>query len=308
MNNNSPRITPSSALLLFVLSAIWGGSFFFAEIALTELPPMTITMWRVSLAVPVLLLVLHFQGQRLPREGRAWGAFLVMGALNNALPFTLIFWGQVQIESGLAAILNATTAFFGALVAGLLLADEPLHLRKLVGALLGLGGIAVIMGPELLDGLDLRNLAQLAVLGAALSYAFASVWGRVSLSGYSPTVNATGMLIGASLLMLPVALIFDGAPQLALSLEVWGALLSLAVLSSGVAFLLYFVVLQRVGAANITLVTLMAPPFAVTWGALFLDERLGGSAFAGFALIGLGLLVSEGRLLAALRRKRPSAG
>ena len=292
--------------MLLALASLWGGSFMFMEVALTEAPPLTITLWRVGLAAPALLLALRWQGLRLPplADWRAWGAFLVMGGINNALPFTLIAWGQLQIESGLAAILNATTAFFGALVAGLLLRDEPLHARRLAGALLGLAGVAVIMGPGLLAGLDPRNLAQLAVLAAAFSYACASVWGRVTLSRHPLAVNAAGMLIGAFALALPVALAVEGVPQLALSPRVWGALLGLSLLSAALASLLYFAILERAGAANLMLVTLLTPPFAMTWGALLLGERLAGAAFAGFALIGLGLLVSEGRILRALRRWR----
>ena len=292
--------------MLLALASIWGGSFMFMEVALTEIQPFTITLWRVGLSVPALLLALRWRGLWLPplTDWRAWGAFLVMGGINNALPFTLIAWGQVQIESGLAAILNATTAFFGALVAGLLLKDEPLHARKLAGVLLGMAGVAVIMGPGLLAGLDLQSLAQLAVLAAAFSYACASVWGRVTLSRHPPAVNAAGMLIGACFWALPTALAVDGVPQANYSLLVWGALLGLSLLSAVLASLLYFAILERAGAANLMLVTLLTPPFAVTWGALLLGERLGGAAFAGFALIGLGLLVSEGRILQALRRFR----
>jgi len=159
---------------LLLLSLLWGGSFFFAEIALTEIPPLTITFFRVSLAVPVLGLIVALRGLSLPRAGRIWGHYAVMGALNNAIPFSLIFWGQTQIESGLASILNGTTAVFGVVVAGLLLRDEPLTTPKALGAVFGLAGVAVILGLDLLAGFDPRDLAQMAVLGAALSYALAS--------------------------------------------------------------------------------------------------------------------------------------
>lgn len=298
----SPAITPAAALMLLALAAVWGGSFFFAEIALREVPPLTIALHRVGWAVPLLLVVVWHMGLRLPRDPAVWGAYLVMGALNNAIPFSLIFWGQTQIESGLASILNGTTAVFGAVVAGLLLRDEPLTPRKLVGALFGLAGVAAIMGLDLLRGVDLRNLAQLAVLGAALSYAFASVWAKLRLSGQAPQMNALGMLIGSTVLMIPVVLWADGVPALDLSPPVWGALLALAAFSTALAYLLYFGILRRAGAANLMLVTLMIPPFAILLGALFLGERLGPSAYLGFALIGVGLLVTDGRILSAARR------
>jgi len=182
----TPTIDLTSALLLLGLATVWGGSFFFAEIALTEVPPLTIALHRVFWAVPALLLVVWWQGISIPRSIHAWLCYLVMGALNNAIPFSLIFWGQVTIDSGLASILNGTTAVFGAVVASIFLIDEPLTKRKIVGALFGLLGVAVIMGLSALTNFDLRNLAQLAVLGAALSYSFAGVWVRYANRRYHP--------------------------------------------------------------------------------------------------------------------------
>ncbi|MEQ8898493.1 MAG: DMT family transporter [Roseovarius sp.] len=301
----TPAITPAAALMMAALATVWGGSFFFAEIALREVPPLTITLHRVLWALPVLFLVIRLRGIAIPRSPRIWGAYLVMGALNNAIPFSLIFWGQTRIDSGLASILNGTTAVFGAVVAGLLLADEPLTPRRICGALLGLGGVAVIMGPGALSGLDPANLAQLAILGAALSYAFASVWGRATLSSTPPEMNALGMLTGSTLLMIPVVLLTDGPPTLALPGQTWAALLALATLSTALAYLLYFGILARAGAANLMLVTLMIPPVAVALGAGVLGERLSPGAIAGFALIAFGLVVTDGRLLRRFRVQRP---
>ena len=298
----SPSITAAAAVLLLLLATVWGGSFFFAEVALSEVPPLTITLHRVFWAVPVLMAVIWWQGIRWPRAPRIWGAYLVMGALNNAIPFSLIFWGQTQIESGLASILNGTTAVFGAVVAGLLLKDEPLTARKLLGAFFGLAGVAAIMGVEVLGGLDPRNLAQLAVIGAALSYALASVWAKLRLAGIPPQMNALGMLMGSTVLMIPVALMQDGVPQVDLSPTVWASLLAIAVFSTALAYLMYFEILVRAGAANLMLVTLLIPPFAIALGAVFLDEALGREAWIGFGLIALGLVITDGRLGAALRR------
>lgn len=296
-------LTPFSALLLAALALVWGGSFFFAEIALAEVPPLTIALHRVGWAALILMLFLRLQRLSLPRSPRLWGAYLVMGGLNNALPFSLIFWGQTRIESGLAAILNGTTAVFGAVVAGLILRDEPLTGRRLLGAGFGLAGVAVVTGPDLLRMLDPRDLAQLAVLGAALSYALASVWGRVALSGTAPQVNALGMLLGSTVLMAPVAWLVDGPPRLSLSAGVWGALAGLALFSTALAYLLYFAILRRAGAANLMLVTLLIPPVAILLGRVFLDERLPPGAWPGFALIACGLLVTDGRVWAWLRRR-----
>lgn len=286
-----------SLWLLVSLAAVWGGSFIFAELALREVPPLTITLHRVVWAVPALWAVLALRGQVLPRTARFWLGALGMGLLNNALPFSLIFWGQQQIDAGLAAILNATTAMFGAVVAGLLLPDEPLTRNKLAGAVLGLVGVAIVMGPKAFGAFDPANLAQLAVLAAALSYAFASVWGKRMLGDHPPLVNATGMLISAAVLMVPLVLLLEGVPRLDLALPTWGALGGLALLSTSLAYGLYFAILRRAGAANLMLVTLMIPPFAIGLGVLLLGEGLTANAGIGFVVIGLGFVVTDGRLL-----------
>lgn len=293
----------SSTIMLLLLAAVWGGSFFFGEIALSEVRPLTITLHRVIWAIPFLALVVIAKGIPVPRSLRVWRAYLVMGALNNAVPFSLIFWGQTQIESGLASILNGTTAMFAALVAGLLLPDEPLTAKKIIGAALGIAGVAFIMGPSALTEFDPSNLAQLAILGATLSYAFAGVWGKTALSGQPPLMNALGMLIGSSVLMIPIVFVFDGPPSLDLSAGVWGALIGMAVLSTALAYVLYFAILVRAGAANLLLVTLLIPPFAIGLGVMFLGEQMGLEAWIGFTVIALGFAVTDGRLFSFLFRK-----
>ncbi len=298
---SSTTIDPASGAMLLALAAVWGGSFFFAEVALREVTPLWIALLQVSLGVPVLVLAVIWRGIPVPRNPGIWGAYLVMGALNNAIPFSLIFWGQKAIEGGLASILNGTTAVFGAFVAGVLLVDEPLRARKVCGAVLGVVGVAVVMGPAAINNLDVRSLAQLAVLGGSLSYALASVWGKRTLAGQSPIMNATGMLIGSTILMIPVAIWADGVPSFAFSPPVWGSLIGVAVLSTALAYLLYFAILARAGAANLMLVTLLIPPVAIGLGMLFLEERLAPQAWAGFAVIALGLVVTDGRLAARMR-------
>ena len=285
-----------SATMLGILAAVWGGSFFFAEIALREVPPMTIALHRVFWALPVLALIVIIKRYTIPSSPKILGAYLVMGALNNAIPFSLIFWGQTQIDSGLASILNATTAMFAAVIAGLLLKDEPLTRNKIVGAALGLAGVAFIMGPSALRSFNPSNLAQLAILGATLSYAFAGVWGKTTLSGQPPLMNALGMVAGSSFLMIPIVLLTDGVPSFDLSKTVWSALLGLSILSTVLAYILYFAILRRAGAANLLLVTLLIPPFAVSLGVVFLGERMGVEAWIGFIVIAVGFAVTDGRL------------
>ncbi|MCT4370881.1 DMT family transporter [Yangia mangrovi] len=303
---SSLRIDRRSALLLLTLATLWGSTFLFAEIALTELSPMQVTLHRVVIAAFALWLVLRLRGVKVPRSPRLWGAYLVMGALNNALPFTLIFWGQTHIESGLAAILNASTGVLGAVVAGLLLRDERLSWRKLAGAGLGLAGVAVVIGPDRLTTLDPRNLGQGAVLLAALSYSLASVWAKLRLAGQPPLANAFGMLAGAAVIMLPLVIWQDGLPTLDYSPRVWAALLGLSLLATALAFILYFAILARAGAANLMLVTLLIPAFAILIGRVVLGEQLPAGVYLGLAIIASGLVVTDGRLLARLRRKPPA--
>ena len=292
-----------SMSMLLLLAAVWGGSFFFAEVALSEVPPLTITLHRVVWAVPILAVIVFLNGIALPRSLSVWGAYLVMGALNNAIPFSLIFWGQTQIESGLASILNGTTAIFAAVVAALLLVDEPLTAKKIFGAALGIAGVAFIMGPSALTDFNPSNLAQLAILGATLSYAFAGVWGKTALAGQTPLMNALGMLVGSTVLMMPIVLVFDGPPNLELSASVWGALLGIAALSTALAYVLYFAILVRAGTANLLLVTLLIPPFAIGLGVLFLGEKMGPDAWIGFAIIVLGFAVTDGRIFSIFSKK-----
>lgn len=303
---SSLRIDRRSGLLLLTLAALWGSTFLFAEIALTELSPMQVTLHRVVIAAVALWLVLRLRGIKLPRAPRLWGAYLVMGALNNALPFTLIFWGQTHIESGLAAILNASTGVLGAVVAGLLLRDERLSWRKVAGAGLGLAGVAVVIGPDRLTTLDPRNLGQGAVLLAALSYSLASVWGKLRLAAQPPLANAFGMLAGAAVIMLPLVLWQDGLPTLDYAPRVWAALLGLSLLATALAFILYFAILSRAGAANLMLVTLLIPPFAIVIGRVVLGEQLPPGVYLGLGIIAAGLVVTDGRLLGRLRRKSPA--
>ncbi|MGB0798524.1 MAG: DMT family transporter, partial [Planktomarina sp.] len=285
-----------AALMLGLLALIWGGAFFFGGVAVREVPPLTVTLHRVIWAIPFLYAVVWFKGIKIPRDPRTLGAYLVMGGLNNALPFSLLFWGQTQISSGLSSILNGTTALIGVVVAGLLLKDERLTRAKIIGVLFGLAGVIVIMGPDALRDFNITDLAQIAVLGSSLAYALAGVWAKLNLSNQPPQMNALGMVTGSVIWMIPLVLIIDGVPEMSHRPAVWGALLGLAVICTALAYQLYFSILARAGSANLMLVTLLIPPFAIGLGVLFLDEVLSPSAMIGFALIALGLLIIDGRL------------
>ncbi|WCR05178.1 DMT family transporter [Paracoccus saliphilus] len=284
---------------LLLLSVLWGGSFFLIAVSVTGLPVLSVVAIRLGVAAMVLWLIVLMTGRKLPRAPGIWAAFLVMGILNNAIPFGLIVWGQTSIPSGLASILNATTPLWTVIVSGLLLSDEGFSARKLVGVVLGLGGVAVMIGLDTLAGLGHAIWAQLAILGAALSYAFANVFGRRFRSmGLDPVVTAAGMVTGSSALLVPLALSVDGWPGAEVPGQVWLAAIVLGVVSTGLAYVLYFRVLARAGATNISLVTFLVPVSAVFLGWLFLAETLGPAHLLGVALIALGLVLIDGRLLA----------
>lgn len=300
------RLGPMDWGLLVLLSLLWGGSFLCVGIAVQELPVLTIIALRVSLAALVLWGIVLFSGHQLPRGRKTWQAFLALGLLNNVIPFGLIVFGQQTIGAGLAAILNATTPLWTVLVAALFLADERFSKQKLFGVLLGLVGVIVMVGPDSLAGIS-RNLgAQLAVLGATLSYAFASVFGRrFAAAKISPLHTALGQVTASSFILVPLALMIDTPWASALpSQATIFAILGLAVLSTAGGYLLFFNILERAGATNVSLVTLLIPPSAIAMGMLFLEETLQGIHFIGLALIILGLLSLQGRLFRLSRPKQ----
>jgi drug/metabolite transporter (DMT)-like permease len=292
-----------------VLSLLWGGSFFFIAVAVAELPPFTIVAARVAIAALALHLVLRLTGGRLPRTAAALAAFAGMGILNNAIPFSLLVWGQSHIASGLAAILNATTPLFTVLVAHFATTDERLTVGRFAGVLVGFAGVVAMIGPGALAGVETDLLAELACLGAALSYGIASVFGRrFRRLGLSPLQTSTGQLTASTLLMVPVAIAVDTPWRLpAPGLDAAGAVVALALVSTALAYIVFFRILARAGATSISLVTFMVPVSAMLLGTLVLGERLAAEHFVGIALIGAGLALIDGRplkmLSAALGRR-----
>ncbi len=291
------RMSGSEWALMLFLSVLWGGSFFFIGTAVRDMPVLTIVLLRVAVAAAALWVFVLATGRRVPRRAQAWRAFLVMGLLNNVIPFSLIVWRQTQIPSGLASILNASTPLWTVLVATALLSDERASVRKLTGVVLGLGGVAVMMGIDVIGG-DHALLPQLAVLGASVSYAFSAWWGRRFRDmQVDPVVTAAGMLTASTLVLAVPALALNGLP-VGYPATSWAAIAALALLSSALAYVIYFHILATAGATNISLVTFLVPVSAILLGWAFLDERLGAAQLLGMALIGGGLALIDGRLLA----------
>lgn len=303
-------MTASDWGLLAILSIVWGGSFLFVGVAVRELPPLTIVAVRVVTAALALLLVLKLMRVVLPRTRQAWAAFLGMSILNNVIPFTLIVWGQGYIASGLASILNATMPLFTVIVAHYLTDDERLTGQRLAGVVVGFIGVAVMIGAAVLTSWDASILAQLAVLGAALSYGFSGVFGRrFKTMGIPPLATAAGQVTVSSALLLPAALIVDR--PWTLGLPSTGTILSLVALglvSTAFAYLIFFRLLARAGATNVGLVTFLIPVSAILLGVLILGETLAARHFAGMALIGVGLVLIDGRVMSALSARLTAKG
>ncbi|MEW5251366.1 DMT family transporter [Microbulbifer discodermiae] len=285
--------------MLIILSILWGGSFFFIEIAVSELPTLVIVLTRVSLAAIALWIFVLIARIRVPRTPSIWASFLTMGLLNNVLPFSLIVWGQIHIASGLASILNATTPLFTVLIASTFLRDEKATRNKLAGVVIGFIGTVVMIGPSALDGIGVNVVAQLAVLGAALSYAFAGVYGRrFKVRNINPIVTAAGQVSASALFLIPIILIAGIPADLGRpSIQTVAALIALAVFSTAVAYVLYFKILASAGATNLLLVTFLIPISAILLGTLVLGEMLQGPHIIGMAIIGFGLVVIDGRFL-----------
>ena len=283
-------------VLLIALAAVWGSSFFFNKVALRELPPFTLVWVRSVLAGVFLYLIVRMSGQSMKHQLSVWANFALIGTMNSLIPFTLISYGQTQIASGLASILNATSPLFTVLVAHYATRDERMSAPKLIGIAFGIAGVTVMVGIDALRGLGLHALAQVAILFAALSYACASIVSR-RLSGLPPMVAATGPMICCAFIMAPFALVIDHPWNLAMPGAItWGAMLGMVVFCTAISYYLYFRILAVAGATNLMLVTFLIPISALLLGMLVLDEVIEPRQFGGMALICVGLAAIDGRI------------
>jgi len=291
--------------MLLTLSVLWGGSFLFIGILVKVWPPFTIVTARVAIAAIALWLIVGLSGQPVPRSGKVWLAFFGMGLLNNVIPFTLIVWGQTHIPVGLAAIFNATTPLFGVLIAHVLTADEKLTANRLTGVLIGVFGVAVMIGPSVFSHISGDLWGELAVMLAALSYAFAGLFGRrFKAMGLPPLLPAAGQVTAATIILLPITMMVDAPWTLpAPNSETVAALLGLALLSTAVGYVLFFRILASAGATNIMLVTILIPPSAILLGALVLGDQVAPRHLLGMVLIALGLAAIDGRVWRRLRSR-----
>jgi drug/metabolite transporter (DMT)-like permease len=293
----NPTMGRTEWLLVVALSVLWGGSFFFVGVVVKELPPFTIVLCRIGLAAMALLLYVRVSVGAMPVAPKLWGTFVLMGFVNALLPYSLIAWGQQHVDSGLASILVSTTPIFTVVLAHVLTRDERLTVSRVIGVVLGLAGVILLIGPEALRGLGRHGLGQLAVLGGALSYACAGIYGR-RLKHLPSVVAAAGTSTCTALLLLPLTLVWDRPWALRPSVIVIGAMLGLALLSTALGYLLFFRILASAGATNVMLVNFLVPVSALLLGTLILGERPDWTVFAGMATIFIGLITIDGRVSA----------
>jgi drug/metabolite transporter (DMT)-like permease len=300
---SAPTMGAREWALLVVLSVLWGASFYFFKVLLAELPTLTVVLGRLGLAALLMNLFIVLKGDSMPSSPRLWGAFIVMGLLNNVVPFILLVWSEIRISSGLAAILNATTPIFAVLVAHFTTTNEKLNWSKGIGVLCAFLGVVLLIGPSILaSAIGDQLLADLACLLAAFIFALAGIYGR-RFKGLPALTVATGQVTASTLVVLPVTLIVDRPWNLpSPSFQAWQALAGIAVLSTALAYVMYFRILATAGATNTLLVTFLVPISAILLGVVFLSEAFTTETLGGMLLIGAGLAAIDGRLPAALRR------
>lgn len=284
--------------MLILLGTLWGSSFLFVNIAVRELPPLGVAWGRVVVAAATLTVVVALAGRAPPLTRRMLGVILVMGVLNNAIPFTMMAFGQARIAAGVASIINASMPLLTALIAHVALRDEKLTAMKLGGVLIGLFGVMSMVGASALQGLGAQVTGQLAVLGASLFYAIATVYGRrLSRLGLTANEIAWGQSVAAAAVLAPVALIAAPPTTWAgMAPAGWWSVIALGAVCTGGGYLLYFRLLANAGAVNVSLAIFLVPVSGVLLGALFLGETLAPRHLAGMAAILFGLSLIDGRL------------
>lgn len=289
--------------LIALQSMLWGSSYFFIEVAQPELPAFTLAALRTIPATAALFLIVLPLGYRLPATLAEWRLFIAFSAFNTVLPFLLIVWGQARATGGMAAILNATAPLFGIVLAHLLTHDEKLSWSKVAGVLVGVAGVGILVGWDVVAGSSADLMARLALLAAPFCYVLANIYVRRRLGRYPPFVIAVMQMVGAMFVTFPLALAVDRPWTLAApSLAALGAIVGMGVLGSALAALCHFTVLQRAGATNASLVTLIMPLTPILLGGVFLGEQLSGRDVAGALVIAAALVIIDGRVL---RLRRP---
>ena len=292
MSTGQPGIRDYAMLLL--LSAIWGSSFLFIKIAVDTVPAVTVTAVRIVTGAAILYAAARLAGQSMPRGAGVWGAIAAAAFFGNALPFSLISWGEEHIDSGLAAILMAVMPLTTVLLAHMFTADEKLSARKIVGVILGFSGLVVLMGPDKLAQLGDETVRQLAVAGAAVCYGINAIITK-RLMHLPRRALAAAIMIVASVMIVIASLIVDQPWTLQPSMTAWSTMIVLGIFHTAIATLLMFALVRKQGASFFSQINFLIPVFGVVYGALLLAERPSANAYLALALILIGIAVVRGR-------------
>jgi drug/metabolite transporter (DMT)-like permease len=287
MTSEIPNLKRELALLL-ALATLWGGSYTFIKIGVETIPPVTLIAARTLIAGVILLAVIRWHGLRLPFDVAIWRRFLFQACLNSVIPFSMIAWAERTIDAGLATILNSTSPIFAFLLTALVVRHEPVSVRKLFGVIAGIAGTGLIVGVQALSGLGQALWAQIAVVAATICYAGGAIFGR-GFKDLHPMMPAAGSLICGSAILTPISLVVDRPWTLAPSAHSVAALLALSVLSTALAFVIYFRLVQTLGSVSTTAQAYLRVPIGVLIGVVFLDERLTATAWVGLVCIVIGV-------------------
>lgn len=278
-------------LMLLLLGAMWGSSYLFIKITVADVPPFTLVAGRLLMAALILWAILLARRQRVARSRSAWAAFAVMGLFSGTVPYVLITWGEQSIDSGLAALLQATMPIFTVIIAHFVTVDERISPRRILGIAAGFAGVVVLMLPDLRQGMHANVLGQLAVVASSVSYAGATIFARRRLRGQSPLMATTGQITAGALFTLPLALLIERPFDLAPSSQALLSWLGLVLIGTVVAYVIYYALLARTSATFTSTVTYVIPVNGLILGAIVLHEPLTPTILASAALILAGVLL-----------------
>jgi drug/metabolite transporter (DMT)-like permease len=296
---SKPNLKLELALLL-ALATVWGASYTFIKIGVATIPPVTLIAARTLIAGCILLAIIRWRGLSLPRDPAVWRRFLIQACLNSVIPFTLIAWAERTVDAGLATILNSTSPIFAFLLTVVMTRHEPVSARKLFGVAAGVCGICLIIGVQALDGLGRELWAQFAIVAATVCYAVAAIFGR-SFKGLDPIMPAAGSLLCGAAILVPISLFADRPWTLAPSPQSVAALLGLSVISTALAFVIYFRLVHTLGSVGTTAQAYLRVPIGVAIGVVFLGETLTSTAWVGLVcvIIGVAAMTIPARKVAA---------
>ncbi len=285
---SQPTAKPIDYALLLLLAALWGSTYTLIRIAVETIPPTTLIAARTVIAALLLHAIMRAKGIRMPTDRALWGKFAFQALFNAALPFIMIAYAEKTVTAGLATILNSTAPIFTFLINWAIVRREPASLRKLGGVVAGMSGVTLIVGWEALSGMGQGTLAQVALVVSAIFYAWAAIFGR-TFAGLHPLVPAQGSLIAGAIWLTPLALAVDQPWTLHPSTEALVCTLIMGIFTTGFGFILYFRLLQSMGAVAVTSQGYLRVPVGVLIGVFWLGEALPSTAWIGLICVVVGV-------------------